>query len=160
MGRSCKAGCSSGRRPCHSADDSRAVPSRYVSTEVLERCEATCVLPDESATHDERRQATVAAVNVIASVLSELPRIERNLLTWRFIEERTVREIADRLQMDPKALYRVYDLLLRRIRVRLRTAGVEKDVVEHLCGDDTSRLATLLTADRLPLQPRLSRVAS
>jgi RNA polymerase sigma factor (sigma-70 family) len=52
---------------------------------------------------------------------------DRFILVLRFVDQRTVREIAAALRTDQKRLYRRLDDLLRQIRSRLHDAGIDAD---------------------------------
>jgi RNA polymerase sigma factor (sigma-70 family) len=73
---------------------------------------------DRGVVERRRRQA-------LATALEALPVEDRWLLTQRYSANRRVRELAEALQEDPKALYRRFDRLLRSLRASLAAAAGE-----------------------------------
>ena len=60
----------------------------------------------------------------LVQALSRLSARDRELINLRYRQNRSVRAIARRLHVDPKALYRHFNRVLREIRSRLAEQGV------------------------------------
>lgn len=113
---------------------------------------------DRVEMHDRER----AARNVAAAVDRQLQSLEpedRLILQLRFWEALKVPEIAQRLQIEQKKLYKRLDRLFRVMREALEEAGVEKaDVGTLLChGDQEIRFSFPHSREIPPLGPSHER---
>jgi RNA polymerase sigma factor (sigma-70 family) len=88
--------------------------TRIISTdalpEIVDLREVDAVDRDWLEARERRRRAAVA------DALRRLPEEDRRLLRMRFAQGRTVRAVAQSLQIDAKVLYRRYDRVLRSLR--------------------------------------------
>lgn len=95
-----------------------------------------------------RRELASRVRNVESRLFEESRRLtseERLILRLRFDEGKTVPEIAEALELRPKALYARISRLLKRLRDALETSGVSWDEIEELVG----RNSTSLDLDRV-----------
>ncbi len=107
---------------------------RFVSDAALSELAATSPGPDQALIDDEtadrERQVTAALRHAMAA----LPAQDRLVLTMRYLDGRTVTEIAKALRLDQKLLYRRVDKLLAELRRQLEAAGIgesgARDILE------------------------------
>lgn len=72
----------------------------------------------------QREGATRRIGHVLQQAVKALPPDEQSLLRHRYTEGRTIPSLAQGLGVEPKALYRRFDTMLRRLRHALAEAGV------------------------------------
>lgn len=85
---------------------------------------------------DRRRQLSQVEMveQAVAHVLSELPAADRLALEMSFCDNLPIAEIARRLHVDQKGLYRRRDRVLSVLRHELEVRGVSADLVRSLLG--------------------------
>jgi RNA polymerase sigma factor (sigma-70 family) len=89
---------------------------------------------DRLLARDRARTAETATL-AIDAVMSQFDPEDQCILRMRFWEACKVPEIARRLQLDQKKLYKRIDKLLLTLRFAVEKAGVKKDAVEELLLD-------------------------
>jgi RNA polymerase sigma factor for flagellar operon FliA len=102
---------------------------QFESDVILTDVASTAAGPDQVllAAETDRRQASVKGA--LQQVMAGLPVQDRLVLTMRFLDGRTVVEIAAALGLDQKPLYRHVDRLLRDLRQRLEATGVDAQLI-------------------------------
>lgn len=100
----------------------RRQPRRIVSSDTLDALPVTPFEDPLEAEHRQRRRMQVASA--VARMLRELSPEDRWLLRARYQGTQSIRSVAQALDVDPKALYRRYDKVLRTLRRSLESAGV------------------------------------
>lgn len=92
---------------------------------------------DEALLSRERERTARKAVGIIDGVIRALPAEDQMILRMRFWEERRVPDIARRLHLDQKWLYKRLDRLKMQIKRALEDAGINhEDIIDVLhCGD-------------------------
>jgi RNA polymerase sigma factor for flagellar operon FliA len=88
---------------------------------------------------DLQRQAA-ALGTALRTALNSLGVAERELLSWRFRDGRTVAEIARATGSNQKRLYRMYESIFLRLRNVLERAGVEASDVREVLGDSIAEV--------------------
>lgn len=85
----------------------------------------------------ERERTARAAATIIDRVIGGLPPEDQMILRMRFWEARKVPEIADRLHIEQKRIYKRLDRLMVLLKRALEDAGVQHDDVADVlyCGD-------------------------
>jgi RNA polymerase sigma factor (sigma-70 family) len=99
---------------------------------------------------DLERQAT-RVQQALRGVLVSLDRDERRLLRRRFGRGESVADIARASGVDPKAMYRRFELLLRRIRQALESEALNRSDVRPLVGQVEIQLGSVLAASSAAL---------
>jgi len=100
--------------------------------------------PDDAIASTERSERATEVWSALGRALTEFPSEDRLLLTMRYLDGRTVAEIAITLHLDQKRLYRRIDALLETLRERLEAVGIRaddaRDLLAHVRerGDDRS----------------------
>ena len=102
-------------------------PRRTVSSESLDALPVTAFEDPLEAEHRRRRRVQVASA--VARMLQQLSPEDRWLLRARYQGTQSIRSVAQALDLDPKALYRRYDLVLRTLRRSLESAGVTESQI-------------------------------
>jgi RNA polymerase sigma factor (sigma-70 family) len=82
----------------------------------------------------EDEEASREIARVLARAVDAVSPEDRQLLTLRFNEKRTVAEIARQLSLNPKASYRRLTQVLRRLRRSLEEQGVTRADVRRIVG--------------------------
>ncbi|HEX7154035.1 MAG TPA: hypothetical protein VF618_21285 [Thermoanaerobaculia bacterium] len=95
---------------------------------------ADCAADDRLLARDRARTAQTA-VRTMDAVMNGFDAEDQCILRMRFWEARKVPEIAQRLHLDQKKLYKRIDKLLLTLRGEVERAGVRKDAVEELLMD-------------------------
>jgi RNA polymerase sigma factor (sigma-70 family) len=100
-------------------------PRRVVSDEALAGRPSDHPSPFDCArvTMDHRRAQKVTTA--LATAIRQLPEEDRNLLLWRFVDGRSVADIADRIGQEQKQLYRRFESILRRLRRQFEAWGLQ-----------------------------------
>jgi len=102
-------------------------PRRTVSSESLDALPVTAFEDPLEAEHRRRRRVQVASA--VARMLQQLSPEDRWLLRARYQGTQSIRSVAQALDLDPKALYRRYDRVLRTLRRSLESAGVTESQI-------------------------------
>jgi RNA polymerase sigma factor (sigma-70 family) len=103
------------------------VPRRMVGEEMLTDVPAPAAADPVEA--GEARQASVRVRAALGRALAQLPQQDRELIRMRWVRECSVREIGETLALEPKALYRRFDRMLRTLRDELVASGITRPVV-------------------------------
>jgi RNA polymerase sigma factor for flagellar operon FliA len=105
---------------------------RFVSDAALSELAAASPGPDQALIDDETvdRERQVRAA--LRRAMTALPAQDRLVLTMRFLDGRTVAEIARALRLDQKVLYRRVDKLLAELRRQLEAAGVGESAARDI----------------------------
>jgi RNA polymerase sigma factor for flagellar operon FliA len=90
--------------------------------------------PADPVEQQEREAAMRFAVAELDRLVESMEDEDRLILQMRFWQGLKVPDIADRLHLQPKKVYKRIDRLLRDLRSKLEAAGVHSDVVNHLLG--------------------------
>jgi len=120
----------------------RRARRKQVSVDALAKYPSPELSPaDVAAFHDEACSAATLA-GALAALVNGLEQQDRNLLVWRFLENRSVAEIASALAVEPRVLYRRCNLLLGRLRESLAAAGFDASSAASVLatGDGSFRL--------------------
>jgi RNA polymerase sigma factor for flagellar operon FliA len=80
--------------------------------------------PEEGVLSNERRAAARAASRALARSLAGIPRSDRQLLWLRYGARLSVAQIAVRLGLEQRGLYRKFVLLHAAVRTRLEQSGI------------------------------------
>jgi len=102
-------------------------PRRVVSSDSLDALPVTAFEDPLEAEHRRRRRVQVASA--VARMLQQLSPEDRWLLRARYQGTQSIRSVAQALDLDPKALYRRYDRVLRTLRRSLESAGVTESQI-------------------------------
>lgn len=87
---------------------------------------------DDRIEAEEREQVARHATGCLDRLFDTMEAEDRLILQMRFWEARKVPDIAQRLQLDQKKLYKRLDKLYASLREALETAGVRKNDVDSL----------------------------
>jgi len=94
-----------------------SIPPRLKRRHVSDDCLEWTVIPWEDPVElAEQRNGERRTRALVARELRRLPIEDRRLVALRYWHGRSIPAIAERLNVPPKALYRRYDRLLRRLR--------------------------------------------
>jgi RNA polymerase sigma factor (sigma-70 family) len=124
-------------------------PEAMADTDTAERVQAS-----------ERESTARSTIAVVDRILETFDPQDRLILRLRFWEARTAPEIAQRLHIDQKKIYKRLEKLLKRMRAALKRAGIERRDIDMLVseGDQEIRFDFLSTSDgksgRKSLSPR------
>jgi RNA polymerase sigma factor (sigma-70 family) len=100
----------------------RRVRRRLVTDEVLEW---DSVVPfEDPVAAEEERHAREEIGRILRKAFKQLPTDEQRLMALRYAGNVSVRTLAERLQTEPKLLYRRFDRALRSLRRALVAAGI------------------------------------
>ena len=98
---------------------------RFESDEGLANVAAAQPELDEAIADREREVTATRVETALARALAGLEAQDRLILSMRFIDGRTVVEIARVLQLDQKGLYRRLERLMKELRAGLEAHGVD-----------------------------------
>jgi RNA polymerase sigma factor (sigma-70 family) len=96
---------------------------------------ATDTSADDRLLARDRARTAETATHAIDAVMAQFDSEDQCILRMRFWEACKVPEIARRLQLDQKKLYKRIDKLLLTLRSAVEKAGVKRDAVEELLLD-------------------------
>jgi RNA polymerase sigma factor for flagellar operon FliA len=113
---------------------------RFESDETLANFPSAEPLPDDGVASSERRVRASEVWRALGEALEQFPDEDRLVLTMRYVDGRTVAEIAGALRLDQKRLYRRIDALLGSLRRRLETAGIGADDARDLLAHVQARM--------------------
>jgi RNA polymerase sigma factor (sigma-70 family) len=109
------------------------VRRRFESEEALAHVPAMQAPVDDGIAERERALTAARVASALAATMSGLEAQDRLILSLRFVDGRTVVEMARLLRLDQKALYRRLERLLKRLRDALHAQGIATaDVMEML----------------------------
>lgn len=116
-----------------------------VSDEVLPESVASEGQADERVELHDRERAARRAARAMDEVLGELAADDRLILQMRFWHALKVPEIARRLQLEQKKVYKRLDQLFSSMRKKLEAAGVRRSEIAVLLlqGDDELHFGVL-----------------
>jgi RNA polymerase sigma factor (sigma-70 family) len=80
----------------------------------------------------------------LTGALRSLDEVDRQLVIARYIDGRTVAELATAFGFEQKALYRRFDRLIRRLRCSLENGGFRARDADALVGSDATIRCTVL----------------
>jgi RNA polymerase sigma factor (sigma-70 family) len=100
----------------------RRASRRTISDERLVDVSATAF--EDPVDAERRRRARRRVAMMLARVIRELPQEDQWLLQARYQRTQSIQAVAGALQVDPKALYRRFDRVLRSLRRSLESAGL------------------------------------
>jgi RNA polymerase sigma factor (sigma-70 family) len=107
--------------------------------------------PDAVLERQDLARQAARVQQVLRGVLVSLDRDERTLLRRRFSHGESVADIARASGVDPKAMYRRFELLLRRIRQALESEALNRSDVRPLVGQAEIQLGSVLAASSAAL---------
>ncbi len=123
---------------------------RQVGIDVLESFASAAPSPFESAVRAEGAGASRRLRRALESAVSTLSGEDRDLLRWRYLENRAVADIADMLDMHQKPLYRRFERLLEQLRASLEAAGFDAGRVMDVLGADHAGIRLAVPGPPLP----------
>jgi RNA polymerase sigma factor (sigma-70 family) len=90
----------------------------------------------EESVEEEMVDAEIAdhATTELAAVVRDVPPRDRLMLQLRFFEGLSSADIARRLRLDPRGVYKQWERLLSTLRARLETRGVRRHEVLKVLG--------------------------
>lgn len=91
---------------------------------------------DSAVERDDRSHRRIAAERALLAAIGALDREDRLLLRLRFGEGATVREVAARLRLPARPLYRRFESLLGTLRAELVERGWSRGEIAELIGTD------------------------
>lgn len=91
----------------------------------IENAPVQCVEFDDLVASRDRQARDARIHRMLQDILLRLSPEDRQLLNLRYRENRSVPAIAELLRVDTKALYRRFQRVLKRIRMRLAELGVD-----------------------------------
>jgi RNA polymerase sigma factor (sigma-70 family) len=71
----------------------------------------------------ETTQSAASLRRVLSAALAAFCQTDRDLMVWRYVDRRTVADVAATLRIDQKVLYRRFDRLGKRLRTHLEAGG-------------------------------------
>ena len=98
---------------------------RFESEEALDQVAADQPGPDEIASERERNLAAARAAAALEEALAKLAPRDRLILRLKYEDGVTVVDIARRLRLDQKGLFRHIERLLKRLRSELQKDGID-----------------------------------
>jgi RNA polymerase sigma factor for flagellar operon FliA len=108
---------------------------RFESEEGLEALPSTARPPDEEAASRERQAAAARVAQTLNVEIRRFDDQDRLILNMRFVDGRSIVEIASALGLDQKGLYRRVERLLTELRARLVKAGIDESLMRDLLED-------------------------
>ena len=105
---------------------------RFVSDAALSELAAPSPGPDQALIDDEAVERERHVQAALRRAMAALPAQDRLVLTMRYLDGRTVAEIAKNLRLDQKVLYRRVDKLLATLRRQLEAAGVGENAAREI----------------------------
>jgi RNA polymerase sigma factor for flagellar operon FliA len=93
---------------------------RFITEKALDRLPQDAPGPELTLLHSHAARTLKALKTAVLT----LPDAERRLIAMRFIERRSVAEIARALGVEQKALYRMFDRVMARLRAELERQGI------------------------------------
>jgi RNA polymerase sigma factor (sigma-70 family) len=109
-------------------------------------------------THDEAR-SSVSLSRTLGALVNALEPQDRNLLVWRFFDNRPIVEIARELAVEPRVLYRRCNMLLGRLRESLDAAGFDASSAESVLARVDGTFRFQVNSQPLPRLSNLRRSA-
>jgi RNA polymerase sigma factor (sigma-70 family) len=103
----------------------RRTRRRFETDDTLGNLEACGPSPDAGVFERDRGDAAERVGRVLNELVARLEPQDRLIIVMRYADGRTVADIAAALGVDPKALYRRFDRLLRELRSGFEAAGVD-----------------------------------
>ena len=100
--------------------------------------------PEAPTLARERQQRAALVQQALRSALLSLSASDRELLRLRYSAGLSVCEIAERIGIDAKRAYRVFDRLLARLRRHMERAAITADSVRSVSGDQDAWIEGLL----------------
>jgi RNA polymerase sigma factor (sigma-70 family) len=120
----------------------------HVGDAPLEGCQALGPSPYESVRSGEQATRATQLSDALTTALNACSQADRQMLTWRYVQGRSVREIADDLAVEPRWLYRRFEQLLRQLRRRLATLGFGTELVLDVLDSQAASMSLMV-----PLAP-------
>jgi RNA polymerase sigma factor (sigma-70 family) len=105
---------------------------RFESDDTLAQLPSHAASPDDLVSDRDRQGVADRVSTVLKAVMSRLDTQDRLILALRFEDGRTVADIAGMLRLEPKALYRRVERLLRRLRQALEKNDVNTAAVMEM----------------------------
>jgi RNA polymerase sigma factor for flagellar operon FliA len=112
------------------------LPRRFESDAVLETCVAPTLPPDEQARGDENGAVMTRVLTALEIALRRFDAQDRLVLRMRYMDGRSVPQIATTLRLDQKTLYRRLDRLIRDLRTTMEADGVNSAAVRDLLTEE------------------------
>jgi RNA polymerase sigma factor for flagellar operon FliA len=103
-----------------------------VSDEVSPDAVATTAEADDRIEADGRHATACTAARIIDRTMESMPAEDQLILQMRFWESRKVPDIAQRLNLDQKKLYKRLDKLCASLRRALEEAGINRRDIDSL----------------------------
>jgi RNA polymerase sigma factor for flagellar operon FliA len=132
---------------------------RQVAVDVLETFASSEPTPYESVARGESAARSLMLRCALESAVTTLSEGDRDLLRWRYLENRTVAEIAAILGTERKPLYRRFERLLSRLRDGLEANGFDATKVMETLGADAEGMQFTVPGPSLPSAVPLQRSA-
>lgn len=98
---------------------------RFVDAASLRGLESSEPSPFDACADAEISRQLLQLKRALVWASRELPDTDRDLLRARYVADQSVARIAAERGLDAKVLYRTYERLLRRLRLRLEAAGID-----------------------------------
>lgn len=98
-------------------------PRRFVGEELL--VDVSGVQFDDPVAAREEQLDALRVRSALKRALSRLSSEDQQLIWMRWVRARSVRAIGEALSLEPKALYRRFDRVLRTLRAELVASGVQ-----------------------------------
>jgi RNA polymerase sigma factor (sigma-70 family) len=109
------------------------LPAKFKRRFEAEATLSTVASPGPDAEHSliegERQRVATLVSTTIQRLMAAFDQQDRLILTLRFVDGRTVAEIASVLRLDQKSLYRRVERLLGRLRADLENEGIQREAI-------------------------------
>lgn len=109
-------------------------PRHFEGEEVLDLRPAKTKSPDVQVVEAQHTQWRPHIERAFSQAFRRLDAIDRRILRLRFHRRFKVPEIARRLNLEPKSVYRRCDHLLKQLRIALEAQGITAEMVAELTG--------------------------